>query len=89
MSLVIYWEICPFIFFFILIVLLTPFINKPDSSNASVADTTAVNPNSFNTFSANGLSTFFSKNNPFFSNAPKSLSKNVFFYAIEFLIVLY
>ena len=36
----------------------------------------AVNPNGIKTLSANGLSAFFIKSNPVFSNGPKSLPKN-------------
>ena len=43
---------------------------------ASFADATAVNSNGFKIFLASGLSTFFIKGNPVFSNGPKSLSKN-------------
>ena len=42
----------------------------------SVAGVAAVNPNGIKTFLANGLSTFFIKDNPVFSNGPKSLLKN-------------
>ena len=38
---------------------------------ASVADGTAANPNGIKTLLANGLSTFFIKGNPVFSNGPK------------------
>ena len=41
---------------------------------ASVADVTAVNPNGIKTLSANGIFPF--KDNPVFSNGPKSLPKN-------------
>ena len=43
---------------------------------ASVADVAAVNPNGIKRFLANGFSLFFMKDNPDFSNTPKSLSKN-------------
>ena len=44
---------------------------------ASVADAAAaVKPNGIKTLLANGLSTFFIKGNPVFSNGPESLSKN-------------
>ena len=43
---------------------------------ASVANATAVNPNGIKTLLANGLSIFFIKGNPGFSNSPKSLTKN-------------
>ena len=43
---------------------------------ASVADATAVNPNVIKTLLANGLSKFFNKSNPIFSNGPKSILKN-------------
>ena len=43
---------------------------------ASVADVTPVNPNGIKTLVASGLSTFFIKGNPVFSNGPKSLPKN-------------
>ena len=47
----------------------------PDPKNflwiaASVADTAAVNPNGIKTLLASGLSTFFNKGNPNFSNGP-------------------
>ena len=44
---------------------------------AFVADATAVNPNGIKTLSANGLSTFFIKGKPDFSNGPRSLPKNL------------
>ena len=44
---------------------------------ASVADAAAVNPNGIKTVLANGLSTFLIKDNPFFSNAPQRLLKNL------------
>ena len=53
---------------------------------ASVADVAAVNPNGIKTLLANGLSTFFIKENPVFSNGPKCLPKIlviVLFYAID------
>ena len=43
----------------------------------SVAGVAAVNPNGIKTFLANGLRTFFIKDNPVFSNGPKSLPKNL------------
>ena len=43
----------------------------------SVADAAAVKPNVIKTFLANGLSTFFIKGNPVFSNDPKSPLKNL------------
>ena len=43
---------------------------------ASIVDAAAVNPNGIKTLLASGLSTFFVKDNPVFSNGPKSLSKN-------------
>ena len=43
---------------------------------ASVADIAAVNPNGTKILLANGLSTFFIKDNPGLSNGPKSLPKN-------------
>ena len=43
---------------------------------ASVTDAAAANPNGIKTLLANGLSTFFIKGNPVFSNGPKSLLKN-------------
>ena len=43
---------------------------------ASVADTAAINYNGIKTVLANGLSIFFNKGNPIFSNGPKSLPKN-------------
>ena len=98
----------------LLIVLITLFTNKPDSSSdltifimslisslefinavclaksegsvpdpniflwiaASTADADAVNPNGIKTLLASGLSTFFIKDDPVFSNGPKSLPKN-------------
>ena len=95
-------------------ILLTPFINTPDSSRdliifmisfissfeiinfvvreamsegrlnpkallwiaTSVAAAAAVYPNSIKTLLANGLSTVLIKDNPVFSNGPKSLPKN-------------
>ena len=36
----------------------------------------AVSPNGIKTLSANGLSTFFMKSNPVFSNGPKSFPKS-------------
>ena len=44
---------------------------------ASVAAVAAVNPNGIKIFLANGLSTFFIKDKPVFSNGPKSLPKNL------------
>ena len=43
---------------------------------ASVADAAAVNLNGTEALSASGLSTFFIKGNPAFSNGRKSLPKN-------------
>ena len=43
---------------------------------ASVADASAVNSNGIKTTLAYGLSSFFIKSNPVFSNGPKNLSKN-------------
>ena len=43
---------------------------------ASIADVAAVNPNQIKTLLANGLSTFFVKGNPVFSNVPKILPEN-------------
>ena len=43
---------------------------------ASVADAAVVNLNDIKALLANGLSTFFIKGNPVFSNGPKSLPKN-------------
>ena len=43
---------------------------------ASVADASAVSSNGIKTTLANGLSSFFIKGNPVFSNGPKSLSQN-------------
>ena len=40
------------------------------------ADVGGVDPGSIKTFLANGLSTFFIKGEPVFSNGPKSLPKN-------------
>ena len=45
-------------------------------SYASVADVAAVNPNGIKTLLANGLSTIPIKDNPVFSNDPKSLPRN-------------
>ena len=42
---------------------------------ASVADAATVNPNGIKTLLASGLSTFFIKGYPVFSNCPKSLPK--------------
>ena len=42
----------------------------------------AVNPNSIRKFLANGLSTFFIKGKPVFSNDPRTLPKNVSDYPI-------
>ena len=42
----------------------------------SVDDDAAVNPNGIKTLLANGLSKFFIKGNPLFSNGPKSQPKN-------------
>ena len=43
---------------------------------AFVSDAAAVNSNGIKKLLANGLSTFFIKDNPVFSNGPKSLPKN-------------
>ena len=43
---------------------------------ASAADAAAANPNGIKILFDNGLSTFFIKGNPVFSNGPRSLSKN-------------
>ena len=43
---------------------------------ASVTDAAAVNPNGIETLLANGLSTFFIKGKPIFTNGLKSLPKN-------------
>ena len=43
---------------------------------SSLADAAAVNPNGIKTLLVNGLSTFPIKDNPVFSNCPKSLPKN-------------
>ena len=58
----------------------------------SVADAAAVNHNGVKTLLANGLSTFSIKDNRFFSNGPKNLTRNppdcpILF--IELLIILY
>ena len=45
-------------------------------SKASVADAAANNPNGIKTLLANGLSTFFIKSNPDFSDGYKRLPKN-------------
>ena len=42
----------------------------------SVPDTASGNPNGIKTLLANGLSTFFIKGKPFFSNGPRNLTKN-------------
>ena len=42
----------------------------------SVVNAAAVNRNGIKTFLVNGLSIFFYKGNPVFSNVPKSLSRN-------------
>ena len=44
---------------------------------AFVADAPAVNTNGIKTLLASGLSTFFIKSNPVFSNGPKGLLKNL------------
>ena len=44
---------------------------------ASVVAAAIVNPNEIKTFLGNGISTFFIKGKPFFSNGPKSLPKNL------------
>ena len=46
------------------------------SKDACVGDAAAVIPNGIKTLLANGLSTFPIKDNPGFSNAPKTLPKN-------------
>ena len=43
---------------------------------ASIADVATINPNSFKTLLANGLSTFLIKSNPVFYNGPENLPKN-------------
>ena len=43
---------------------------------ATVADSAAVNPNDIKTLLANGLSIFFIKDKPAFSNGSTSLPKN-------------
>ena len=43
----------------------------------SVADAVAVNPNGIKTLLAKGLSTFFIKGKPVFSNGPKDLPKSL------------
>ena len=43
----------------------------------SVSDAAAVNPDGIKTLLANGLSSFFIRGNPGFSNGPKSLSKSL------------
>ena len=48
----------------------------------SVADAAAVHPNGIKTLLANGLSKFPIKDNPVFSNDPKSLTKNTANYPI-------
>ena len=45
-------------------------------NSASVADAAVVNPNGITTLSTNGLITFRIKDNPVFSNGPKSLPKS-------------
>ena len=66
--------LCSFASF--LIVLLTPFINKQDSSSdlAALVAHAAVNPNGIKRASC--FSTFFIKSNPCFSNGSKNLTKN-------------
>ena len=44
---------------------------------ASIADAVDVNPNGIKTLLANGLSTFFMKDNPVFSDGPKNIPKNL------------
>ena len=44
---------------------------------ASVADVAAINPNGFKMLLVNGFSTHHIKDNPVFSNGPKSLPKNL------------
>ena len=59
---------------------------------ATVADAAAVNTNGIKTLLADGLSTFFNKGKPAFSNSSTSLPKNpliVLFYAIKLLIILH
>ena len=59
---------------------------------AYLADAAAINPDGIKTLLAIGLSTFFIKGNPPFSNGPQSLSKSppdCPIHAIEFLIILY
>ena len=59
---------------------------------ASIADADAVNPYGIKTLLASGLSTFFIKGNPVFSNGHRSLPKNppdCLIFATEFLIILY
>ena len=59
---------------------------------ASGADAAAVYPSSIKTLLANGLSTFFIKDNTVLSNGPKSLHGNPLFdflYATDILITLY
>ena len=41
-----------------------------------MADATVVNPNGIKTLLATGLSKFFIKVNPVFSNGPKSVTRN-------------
>ena len=43
----------------------------------AISIATAVNPNGIKTILAYGLSTFFIKGNPVFSNGPKNLTKNL------------
>ena len=43
---------------------------------ASAADAAAVNPKGINTLLADGLITFFIKDNPVFSNGPSNIPKN-------------
>ena len=57
---------------------------------ASVADAAAFNLGDIKTLLSNGLSTFFAKANPVFSNGPpKNPPDCPIFYVIEFLIILY
>ena len=56
----------------------------------SLANAAAINPNDIKTLLVNGSNTFFIKDNPVFSNAPKVLPKNppeCLFYAIDNIIL--
>ena len=80
----------------IIIIVIRGVERRPDPNiflwiDASFADAPAVTPNDIKAPSANGLSTFYPKCKPVFSNGSKSLPKSppdcFLFYAIEFLII--